>query len=71
MLRPSVHAAQRMAERSISLGDIAHVLANHHVSWADKKGNPCFIREINGRRIKVVMAADDPDFVITVIDLDR
>lgn len=70
MLRPSVHASQRMAERGISLGDIRHVISDHEVSWRDKKGNPCFVREIDGRRIKVVIAADDAEFIITVIDLD-
>jgi len=71
MLRLSVHASKRMVQRGISLDDIGQVLADHDVSWSDKKGNPCFVREINGRRIKVVMAADDAEFVITVVDLDE
>ena len=70
MLRPSVHASRRMSERGVTLDEICHVVENHDVSWPDKKGNPCFVREINGRRIKVVVAADDPEFVITVVDLD-
>ncbi len=71
MLRLSVHASQRMTERDITLDDIRHVISDHEVSWNDKKGNPCFVRELNGRRIKVVVAADDREFIITVIDLDR
>ena len=70
MLRPSLHASQRMRERGISREEMCDVVENHDVSWCDKKGNPCFVREVNGRRIKVVVAADDADFVITVIDLD-
>jgi Domain of unknown function (DUF4258) len=70
MLRPSKHAEQRMLERGVSLDDICHIVEKHDVSWCDKKGNPCFVREINGRRIKVVVAADDAEFVITVVDLD-
>jgi hypothetical protein len=29
------------------------------------------VRTINERRIKVVVSKDDPDFVVTVIDLDK
>lgn len=70
MLRLSVHAEQRRVERGISLSEIRHTLANHDVSFPDRKGNRCFVCEIDGRRIKVVLAAADPDFVITVVDLD-
>ena len=65
MLRLSIHAEQRRVERGIALGEIRHTVANHDVSSPDRKGNRCFVCEINGRRIKVVIAADDPDFVIS------
>lgn len=70
MLRLSVHASRRMAERDVTLDDIRLVISDHQVSWNDKKGNPCFVRELSGRRIKVVVAADDHEFIITVIDLE-
>lgn len=69
-MRPSRHAAARMAERNISLAEVSSVLDDPEVTFADPKGNPCYIREIRGRRIKVVVAADDENLVITVIDLD-
>jgi uncharacterized protein DUF4258 len=69
-MRPSQHARQRMAERGITPADIASVLAGPEVTFTDTKGNPCFVREVAGRRIKVVVAADDAEFVITVVDLD-
>jgi hypothetical protein len=59
-----------MAERGVSMHDIVRVISEHQVTFDDKKGNPCYVRELDGRRIKVVVAADDPDLVITVIDLD-
>ena len=59
-----------MKERGITAQEVEDVVNNPDVSFSDKKGNPCFIRALNGRRIKVVIAADDPSFVITVIDLD-
>jgi hypothetical protein len=70
MLRLSAHARQRMIERGITEEQITRVLADHDVSFTDRKGNPCYVRTLDGRRIKVVLAAQDPKFVITVIDLD-
>lgn len=69
-MRFSRHAVARMTERNISLADVSTVIDDSDVTFADPKGNPCYIREIDGRRIKVVVAADDPEFVITAIDLD-
>jgi len=69
-MRPTRHAAARMTERNISLAEAASVIENPEVTFMDPKGNPCYIREIKGRRIKVVVASDDEDLVITVIDLD-
>jgi hypothetical protein len=70
MLRYSTHARDRMRERDVTEADVAAVLDDHDVSFADRKGNPCYVRHVSGRRIKVVVAADDAGFVITVIDLD-
>ena len=69
-MRASRHAAERMAERNISLAEVSSVLDHPEVTFTDPKGNPCYIREVSGRRLKVVVAADDKDFLITVIDLD-
>lgn len=70
MPRFSRHACQRMMERNISVADVTAVLDNPDVTFRDPKGNPCSVREVDGRRIKVVMSATDTDFVITAIDLD-
>jgi hypothetical protein len=59
-----------MAERGVTKDQVARVVSDHQVTFTDKKGNPCYVREIDGRRIKVVVAAADAEFVITVIDLD-
>ena len=66
MLRYSRHARQRQAERGISDAEVESVVDNPDVTFADKRA----IREIGGRRIKVVISSADPDCVITVIDLD-
>lgn len=69
-MRFSNHARQRLRERKISEQDAAGVVDNYEVAFSDTKGNPCFVRTVSERRIKVVVSAADPDFVITVIDLD-
>jgi hypothetical protein len=70
MLRLSAHARQRMKERDIDLADVTAVIDHPDVTFADRKGNPCYIREVDGRRVRVVVDAVDTDFVITAIDLD-
>jgi hypothetical protein len=69
-VRYSGHARDRLRERDLSEADVDLVMEDHDVSFTDKKGNPCYVRLVDGRRIKVVVAQDDPSFVITVVDLD-
>jgi hypothetical protein len=70
MPRFSRHALQRLQDRGITREEVSSVLNGPEVTFSDQKGNPCRVREINGRRIKVVTSQTDPNFVITVIDLD-
>lgn len=69
-MRYSRHARVRMAERSISEDEVLQVTRDPQVTFTDQKGNPCYVRQIGGRRLKVVVALDDDQFVITAIDLD-
>lgn len=71
MLRLSRHARKRAEERGIALEEIEQAVRDHDVSFSDAKGNPCYVRGFGERRVKVVIARDDPKFVITVIDLDE
>jgi hypothetical protein len=59
-----------MRERNVTEDEVSAVLNEHDVSFADRKGNPCYARQLGDRRVKVVVAQDDMNFVITVIDLD-
>lgn len=69
-MRLSRHATQRATERDISVAQIEAVLDDPDVTFSDRRGNPCYTREVCGRRIRVVASASDPEFVITVIDLE-
>lgn len=68
MLRYSNHAKKRLAQRRVTSDEVETVLSDPHVTYTDPKGNPCYVRDVNGKSIRVVVAADDPEFVITVID---
>ena len=69
MLRYSDHAEDRLTERKITKEEVESVVKDANVTYPDVKGNRCFVREHEGRTIRVVTAKDDPDFVITVIDV--
>jgi hypothetical protein len=69
-MRFSAHARERMRERNVTEDEVSAVLNEHDVRFADRKGNPCYVRQLGDRRVKVVVAQDDTNFVITVIDLD-
>jgi len=43
-------------------------LQDHDILHIDKMGNPKYKKHIGERYIKVVVAKDDPNFVITVED---
>jgi hypothetical protein len=68
-LRYSWHAQQRLAERAISEEEVDLVVSDAEVSYPDLKGNRCYVREVAGRTIRVVIDKDDPEHVITVIKL--
>jgi hypothetical protein len=69
MLQYTNHARKRMRQRSITEAEIEYCLNNYDVSHADKKGNPIYRSTTpNGRSIKVVVAKDNPDKIITVGD---
>ena len=69
-MRWSKHARDRGAERRITLAQATEIVQHPDITFTDKGDNPCYIGQIDERRIKVVVAADDPGFIVTVIDLD-
>jgi hypothetical protein len=68
MLRYKDHARKRMRERGISEEEVEICWRHHSLEYSDKKGNPIFIEYIKGRRIKVVVAKENYEIVITVAD---
>ena len=64
----STHACKMMKRRRISEEEVKACLQDHDILYTDKKGNPKYSTHVRGRYIKVVVAKDDPNFVITVED---
>ncbi|MBI2850184.1 MAG: DUF4258 domain-containing protein [Chloroflexi bacterium] len=64
----SDHALKRMKERAVSESDVETCLRDHDILSTDRNGNPKYSRHIGERYIKVVVAKDDHNFVITVED---
>lgn len=69
-MRFSNHARQQLTRRNITREEAESVVAQPDVRHTDRAGNPCYIRLVAGRRIRVVASKTDLDFVITVINLD-
>ena len=65
----SKHAREQMQDRSITESEVKECLVGEYTRYTDKKGNPIYRTRLrSGRGIKVVMAKDDSNFVITVAD---
>ena len=65
----SKHAKDQMEDRSITELEVKECLAGEYTRYTDKKGNPIYKARLrSGRGIKVIIAKDDSNFVITVAD---
>ena len=69
MLQYTHHAKIRMKQRSISTDEVEYCLRNFYTSYPDKGGNTIYVAYTQSkRRIKVVVAKDNSNIVITVGD---
>ena len=60
------HAREQMAYRQISEYEVETTLSEYHTRYTDPNGNPILIGEVDGRRIKVVVArGSNPPRIIT------
>jgi hypothetical protein len=67
MVRLSAHAQRRLSERGITTDEVETVHAKPHTTYADPDGKPCRIGDVGGRTIRIVLAPDDEEFVVTVM----
>jgi hypothetical protein len=67
-VRYTAHAREQMQRRSVSEAEVEAVLPGPDIRYSGRNGNPVLIRWVSGRRLKVVVAHDDPELVITIGD---
>jgi len=69
MYEYSRHAKYKMRERLTTEEEVEACLERHDTRYTDRKGNPIFKAELaSGRGIKVIVAKDNLQFIITVAD---
>ena len=62
------HAREQMYDRGISEAEVEACWEDHHTSKLDKKGNPIYIADVKGRRIKIVVKKQNTRVIITAAD---
>ena len=62
------HAREQMHDRRISEAEVEACWLEHHTTYPDRKGNPNYIADVQGRRIKVVVKKQNNRVIITVAD---
>jgi hypothetical protein len=70
-MRFTAHARRRLKQRGIGKNQVERVASNPHTTYHDKHDHPCFVGLDGGRNLKVVVAADDPELVITAYFLEE
>ena len=59
------HAIEQMQDRGISKAEVVACWDDHHTEYTDRDGNPIYIADVSGRRIKVVVKKQNHRVVIT------
>jgi hypothetical protein len=57
-----------MIDRRISEAEVEACWNDHHTDYPDIKGNPNYVGDVQGRRIKVVVSKSNNRVIITVAD---
>jgi hypothetical protein len=62
------HALEQMQDRGISKAEVIACWNDHHTEYTDRDGNPIYIANVAGRRIKVVVKKQNKRVIITAAD---
>lgn len=65
-MRFTRHARQRMKLYGVSRAQAAAIARWGEQDGADARGNARRIGWVDGRRIRVIVASDDPELVVTI-----
>jgi mRNA-degrading endonuclease RelE of RelBE toxin-antitoxin system len=65
-MRLSRHAKNRARQLKATIGDVEAVLAEPIRVEVEQDGKPCYIGYIHGVRVRVILALDEPDLIVTI-----
>jgi hypothetical protein len=69
----SLHAVDQSTKRSITRDEIQQTLANVQTQYPSEEADDRIVvlgTTENGRRLKIVVLRDDPNYIVTVADRD-
>ena len=70
-VRLSRHAKNSLRRLRATIADVERLIAEPDEIDTDEYGKPRYIGEIKGVRVRVVVALDEPDLVITIHERRR
>lgn len=62
------HARQRLKLYRVSREEATGIVSGGHDDGHDERGNPRYQAEVEGRRIRVIVALDNPSLIITLYE---
>lgn len=62
------HAKRRMSLYNVTEADVERIATTGDDDGTDQHDNPRKIGQVDGRWIRVIIAKDDPTFIITVYE---
>ncbi len=65
-MRYTRHAKNQARRLGMSDADVERVVASPLYADADEDGKPRFVGDVRGVRVRVVVALDEPDLVVTI-----
>jgi hypothetical protein len=65
-MRYTRHAKNQARRLRMSDADVERVIARPMYADTDEDGKPRFVGEVHGVRVRVVLALDEPDLVVTI-----
>jgi hypothetical protein len=67
-VRLTQHAKNYLRRLGATVADVECVIAEPETVDFDEYGKPRYIGEIEGVRVRVVLALDEPDLIVTIHD---
>jgi hypothetical protein len=67
-MRLTRHAKNYLRNAAATLGDVEQVIEMPSFFDRDDEGRPRYTGEVRGVRLRVVVALDEPDLIVTIHD---